>query len=384
VSKFREDMELLAKFLMAIGQLLQFILTSLSLLHNSAYASINNYLLKNDLPPKEIKYDNTENTQMTTNNMEIQTPNTIQNYPEPKKSNTEGMNESENAIITEDPFVETKIRKRHAKVSNRKSLPANSRARKILARSNTEYHMPNNELRDENEESDENTEINKLDQEIPVADTPEIDNIELRKQEEQKDLAIFGLIFDGKFARMSSPETDMKDLVGAEIDESPPSDPIKKDFKNNLNDLLRNKSHGKRNEIQSVLTSKMEEIDDTVSFRCKGKSETETMINDEFNRKRNRNCGFVEHMPTILNSEMDQKMLEDYEKNSSEDTTTRISLDGYAKLYCSPVGSENYKNISDIADLDEVRRNTNDRLEHPNSLRVKAPKRRPPSNSNVF
>ena len=90
-------MELLAKFLMAIGQILQFILTSLSLLYNSAYASINNYLLKNDLPPKEIKYDNTENTQMTTNNLEIQTPNTIQNYPEPKKSNTEGMNESENA-----------------------------------------------------------------------------------------------------------------------------------------------------------------------------------------------------------------------------------------------------------------------------------------------
>ena len=149
-----------------------------------------------------------------------------------------------------------------------------------------------------------------------------------------------------------------------------------------MTELLRKGHHGKQNENQSVLTSKMEEIDDTVSFRCKGKSETE-MINDDFNRKRNRNCGFVEHIP-ILNSEMDQKMLEVYEKNSSEDTTTRISLDGYAKLYCSPVGSENYKNISDIADLDEVRRNTNDRLEHPNSLRVKAPKRRPPSNSNVF
>ena len=366
-------MELLANFLMAIGQLLEFVLTILSLLYNSAYAGINNFLLKNDLPPKE-------NTQITTNNPEIQTPIAIQNYPKPKESDTEGMNESKNAIITEvDQFVESRIRKRHAKVSNRKSLPANSRARKILARSNTEYHMPNNELRDENEESDENTEINKLDQGIPVTDTTEIDNIAIRKQEEQKDLAIFGLIFDGKFARMSSPETDMKDLVGEEIDESPQSDKIKKDYyKNILTDLLSKDHQGKRNEIQSVLTSKMEESDDTVSFRCKVKSDTE-MINDDFNRKRNRNCGFVEHIP-ILNSEMDKKMHEVAEEKISTVDTTRISLDGYAKLYCSPVGSENYKNISDIVDLDDVRRNTNDRLEHPNSVRVKALNRRPPSN----
>merc|ERR1712156_424744 len=100
---------------------------------------------------------------------------------------------------------------------------------------------------------------------------------------------------------MSSPETDIKDLVGEEIDESPPPDTIKKNFKNDLTELLRKGHHGKQNENQSVLTSKMEEIDDTVSFRCKGKSETE-MINDDFNRKRNRNCGFVEHFP-ILNSE---------------------------------------------------------------------------------
>ena len=77
---------------------------------------------------------------------------------------------------------------------------------------------------------------------------------------------------------------------------------------------------------------------------------------------------------------MDQKMLklaEEEEQTSTVDTI-RISMDGYAKLYCSPVGSENYKNISNIVDLDDVRRH--DRLEHPNSLRVKALKRRPPSN----
>ena len=109
------------------------------------------------------------------------------------------------------------------------------------------------------------------------------------------------------------------------------------------------------------------------------------MIDDDFNRKRNRNCGFVEHFP-ILNSEEDQKMYElaEEEEQTSTVDTTRISMDGYAKLYCAPVGSENFKNISDIVDLDDVRRNTNDKLEHPNSLRVKAPKRRPPSNSNVF
>ena len=90
----------MAKFLRAIGQLLQFILTTLSLLYCSAYAGIN-YLFENDLPTEEVKNDNNENTEVASDNLEIQTPITIQDNADPEESDKEAKNESKDDI-TED------------------------------------------------------------------------------------------------------------------------------------------------------------------------------------------------------------------------------------------------------------------------------------------